>query len=159
MSISVSPTQLMNSIPIEVGDIVSALWPSGIVTGNLPIIWGMFDDKSAIDVRLQYLYAKRKAIDYLKGAVRGKVRRHIDNTDVDYNALMTNLKDMQADVDQEIIAFEQSGAFNYPASVQMTTTAPIQPGDVIYLPNPNLPYDGNDPRIQGSVYLPPFATR
>ena len=75
-----------------------------IVANNLDLVWGLYSDRDTLE--LTYLYAKRKAIDLLLGAVREKVTTEIrgGNVQVDNNALSKNLLAMrvvcQAHIDE-----------------------------------------------------------
>lgn len=151
-------TTLKNSIPLECGDYATVKFPGGVITDNLPTIWNMFAEKGVYDIMLQYLYAKRKAIDYLIGDAKGKVNRGISSFRIAYGELVTNLQIMQKDIDGEIVERQMSVAI--PPVVQIAQVAPIMPRDVVYSPpHPFTPIDANDPRIQGSPYLAPWWWR
>lgn len=158
---SVTPTQLMNSIPVEVGDAAAG----GIVAANIAVIWGQFAYKSLDDTSgyLQYLFALRKAYDYIISFWASQPDQAIDGFRISYTQVAERYEAKQKDLDMEIAAYELALADNYPVAQQMTRQAPIQIGDIPYpVPVPATgpaPIDANDASVQGSPYYGTWPAR
>lgn len=149
----VDPTALKNSILIEVGDYTPLGASVPVVAPNLDLIWNLFTDKASVDIRLQYLYAKSKAIDYLEGAVWSAVSRREMDFQGAFSDQFAHLHAMKQEIKIEIAVFEEASANSY-AVAALTQIAPVMIGDVRGFPI--YPLDANDASLQGSPYIPLF---
>jgi len=143
-----SDADIQGLIILEVGDEVTAAWPTGVLTANIATMWASFADKALVSPRLQELYTKRRAIDAVLGIVRNQVTFNIAN---DHSRNQSDkaktLLSMRKDTQDEIARLETQARSGRPGVAgQITTTAPI---------TPTYPPDANDPAYQGSPYLPP----
>lgn len=149
---AVNDAQIQSLIVLEVGDEVTAAWPSGILSANIATVWASYADKALIAPRLQELYSKRRCIDIIVGIVRGQVTfsisgDHSRNQSDKAKALM----DMRRACQDEITLLEAKARANRaPANDELAATAPIAP------PDANGP-DANDSRYRGDPYKPPFG--
>lgn len=140
-------SQIQAFIVLEVGD------EAGVLADNLAAVWDSFADKAGAGPRLQELYAKRRCIDLVLGALRSQVDFTTDGQDLSFKAhqRIDTLNTMRKDVQTEIARVEQFAiAAGGPAVGQITTVAPITPP----LPQPGPYLDANDQRYSGSPYVP-----
>jgi len=141
-------------IILEVGDEVTAAWPTGVLFANIAAMWASYADKAQISARLQELYTKRRAIDAVLGIVRGQVTYNIAN---DHSRNQSDkaktLLSMRKEAQDEITRLEAQARSNRAGVAgQITTQAPISPPLVGGV-------DANDPAFQGSPYYPPRDRR
>lgn len=132
----------------EVGDTTT----NAIALSLETVIWPSYADKGLIDKELQYLYAKRTAIDYrltelsmrVQTAVAGSLSHY-------YQQQFDHFTTLRAQTQTEIQRIEQRAvAASGAAVVGMTTTRPAPPVTSPWTPtNPPIP---GDP----SPYLPPY---
>jgi hypothetical protein len=123
-------------IVLEVGDTADQL-----IQNNIDTFWTLYDTL-ALAGRLQYLYAKRKAVEVLMGSVRTLVDSEITgDSKFALHQRMTNLETMLAACDQDIAAERRNLAGQGSAVGLLTTTAPIA--------SPTGRPDANDPRYSG----------
>lgn len=65
-------------------------------------LWEMYSDKSDTSLRLQYLYAKRAAIDWLLGQNRTQTNAKLGPFDSDCKTVFTNLLELRKLVSTQI---------------------------------------------------------
>lgn len=116
------------------------------------VIWPAYADKGLIDKELQYLYAKRTAIDYrltelsmrVQTAVAGSLSHYYQQQFDHFTTLRTQTQTEIQRIEQRAVAV--SGA----AVVTMTTARPAPPVTA--------PWTATTPPIPGdpSPYLPPY---
>ena len=110
----------------------------------LDAFWPLYADKGRFSPRLQYLYAKRDGVDWLRQWIFDKTtftEAGVQQADTD---AFKALADLREDMDKDIATLEtQLRAGQGPAVAQMTTTQigpvpPIgpNPGDTRYLGDP-----------------------
>ena len=124
-------------IVIEVGDTADHL-----IQTNIDTFWALYDDLAGLG-RLQYLYAKRKALVTLMGSTWKLIQVEIvGDSKYALQQRMTNLQTMLTACDTEISTEAQRGIGAGEVVVgQLTTTAPIASP-------PGWP-DANDPSYAG----------
>lgn len=143
-----SDADIQALIILEVGDEVTAAWPTGVLFTNIATMWDSFADKALVAPRLQELYTKRRAIDAVLGIVRGQVTFNIAN---DHSRNQSDkaktLLSMRQEAQAEIVRLEAQARSNRGGVAGViTTVAPITPTN---------PPDANDPAYQGSPYSGP----
>lgn len=139
--------QIIDLIVLEVGDVATAPYPSGLLAANAPLLWQRFQDKRLIAPRLQEMYTKRACIDLVVGVERAR-------TDVTLGTDMSDkrsqrfaaLDTMRRETQAEIVRLERLRRVNRaPAVGAITATEPIAPPST-------LAPDANDQVYRGNVY-------
>lgn len=143
---AITDEQYQEAILKQVGDV------NGVVAAEIEVYWEMFADQEP--VRLQFLYAKREAIDLLQGYVREQVNQRDPELAVDYSDKLKALQTMRNNVTAEIAKLEAAAADDavdedtearQPVIGELTTTAPISPDFCGQA-------DANDRRYRGDAY-------
>lgn len=124
----------------EVGDTVD-----GHIAANVGTYWTLYDDRPSL--AMQYLYAKRKAIDVLLGKVREQVTMTgVEGVRAELDQKSKHLLVMREAVQADITAAEtQVQASGRPAIGTLKQIAPV-------LPPVAGSRDANDRRYQGDPY-------
>src|SRR5262249_48559101 len=107
-------------IVTEVGDTAS-----GLVANQIATLWALNDDQPSL--KLQYLFAKLKAIDLLMGTVREQVTQQgLNQVRSDLSDKMKNLALMrsatEADIERAIASGVTSDSSHVAAAGQLTAT-------------------------------------
>jgi hypothetical protein len=146
---AVSAADLKAALPVSVGD-------TGIVAANLDTLWDMFGDKAAVDVRLQFAYARLEALKWREAEVANKVNVRIGGMTVDYASMARAIEGMKAEALAAVASFEGASTSSMPASQQIARVAPVQSSDT-YAVGPIS--DANDLGIQGNPYFGNYPIR
>ena len=128
----------------EVGDTAA-----GTIEADLPvIIWPSYADKGALDKELQYLYAKRTALDYRLGDLGTRVQTAIGPLTKYYQQQFDHYAALRAQTQTELLRMEARAALQGGVAIGQITTVVPQTN-----PNPAGP-DETDPTFIGSPYYP-----
>src|SRR5579883_1718016 len=103
----VTDAQIQSLIVLEVGDIATTGFPTGVVSANIALLWARYADKAGIGARLQELYTKRAAVDLCLGAATQLVDFTAGDTEVSLNQKTAHWRAMRAEVQAAIDRVEQ----------------------------------------------------
>jgi hypothetical protein len=130
-------------IVTQVGDTAS-----GLIAAQIATLWSLNDDQPSR--KLQYLHAKRAAIETLMGAVREQVTHQgEDNVRTQLSDKLKNLQIMLDAVDDDIDRYTASGVdtdSDFAAATGELTTTTSRPPPSLAGP------DANDPSYRGDPY-------
>lgn len=135
---------------LQVGDT-----PDNRLIANAGVLWDRWADKASVAPRLQELYTKRDLIDLALAYHRTSVDMKVAVRELKNNQLYTNLAQMRADTQAEIVRVEALARARRAATVgALTTTTPTVPPFTVGAPQyPAFPVpDANDPALRGSPY-------
>jgi hypothetical protein len=126
---------------------------NGIVAANVALLWEAYADKAAVDPDLQELYARRDALEMVRGVLASQVDFSTENQSVKQSQRVQDYRDRSDAVTAEIQRLEAVAAAGgagggLPVVGQLTTSAPIGPPSA-------LGPDANNVRYGGSPYRCP----
>lgn len=143
---TVSDVQLQNQIIKDIGDT-----DAGDLAADIGAIWALYADKAQIAPRLQFLYAKREAVQEVMGSIRKNVDFTTPTLSVKLSQETDRLQDIYDRVQSEIEVVETRARANRPAvAALLVTTAPE---------SPPLWWQGRDANarsLRGDPYRPGF---
>jgi hypothetical protein len=127
---------------LDVADANERLLRDGL-SRQVSQIWLLYADKAKVDYRLQYLYTKRHALDWLMGGVRHLTNGSIGPLSPQLGEKLENLKTLRDAVAADIELAESIAGASRPSAVAaLIATAPIEPEGVV---------NGNDRAYRGDA--------
>jgi hypothetical protein len=150
--VSVTAADLQNAIVSSVGDT-----DSGFLAASIAAIWALYADKAQSGPRLQFLYAKREAIDWLLG--QPEYANAVDvltqgGLSVKQSQKVATLQAKREETQKEIVRLELSlRGTRTGAITTLDAVTPQAPPAGLPVPVSSVP-DANDSRFRGDPYQP-----
>lgn len=122
------------------------------LANNVATLWALYAEKALVAPRLQYLYAKRHALDFRIGRLSAQVDLLLGTDKIVQEQEVQHLRQMRADVEAEIKVVETRARANRTPTVGKITAREPQP------PWPDAP-DPSDSLYRGDARKPDAILR
>jgi hypothetical protein len=145
--VSITDTALQNLIISEVGDV------NGVLAANMPVIWAKANKWRGVP-DLQYLWAKREAVQTVISALRGTaLNKQIGDFRIDKSEQVNIMERLSGDLSAQIVEMIKITAAGTPARVGVLAATQME-NPIAYQPTD--PFSGalnaNDAVYRGDPY-------